>query len=1211
MSANFNNQSVNFVSQLEMEESGINAECAPRKKSDSKKAIKNATSLPKISNRVITDYLTESNPRIIKPGKLAFINVGSLYKSIFSSDTGSALNIIKSQKKVLNKLTLNDSSKSIIVQPKTSKQSFNSKENIYLTESSRNQPFYPSNNNKAKEEEVTFNNNCKVEGKRNSSLDVASKGIFSSQYFSTKSPANSESKVVSFCPFCQHCNTVQNNYNILDNTVNKETESFEKGKEPKTEAEIDKEKAKANLLRLNSSAKSILNKAVEFIFNMHKIPDFSYFDSAKIDKNEKEIKSFPKAEYPHRVLYTGIGTFMIAMSEGKVNLEDFLSTENKEKYLNSFLATGLAYGYTKVEDNFKPEQAKEIGKSPSNILKINSFNEGIDKNKHAPQVPQSFFTPQAINKNNERYEGAKKYLSQFEFTFDNEIGSLLDEESRKNIQIILNKTRIKQEIVKEQLREKEFAALSQTRKKALCFFLIFMQILSDLSSECKERAYLIFLFFKLYFAEQESKFSRVIAKLYDKIKFYKDLCKLIVQQKNKHLDKMEEISDVLVSQRVTYENLSNHKRLIQDLLQIINEKREEIYLLKADIEIMTRELNIFLIEFDQLKLDNDCRKKLREVDRKEIVRNIREEMKHKKHTEIQEILLANSDLFLLLSGQRSYFYDQKEFYLQEIDKLKKHLNEVIEDKENYKIKYYKFEEETKKSFDRMSNEIIKLRSMVAVDNRTIGVQTEIDYYGFNLMLKNHENANYSKTVKRNCLMRDYIDNVMFSTAVFAPISLSSLQNLIVDVYEAKLQNDYHNDLKKHQRMYFDEFFELFMKERLKIDSVVKDCSEKAISSIIKYSRSNFQIDLFKRFLCIGELKIRRQALDIYLVILNALPLSLLNLIKEDTNKWYIAIDNIIELFISQLSYLDIIKDIQFDLFSKAEYKKQATSVDSKSFIGIGNSNISEADNKLFTYLVGRFIVKSFMFLNRLKEEKNERLKQKQERNSQVLDAINNLSQETLNSLNPREKDALNRNQMQGEYPSDDLKYTNDSLDDEEDLIVDIKSLKEEFEFANKGLCFDFEAIFRILTLRYGFQSSFLDVNSCRDLINLTALLKDFKSNASQFKIKIHDYLSIVIEVLISKFAIVEKKILAIYEYSDIRKRGMLPFVQLEIIFNLILKQNQDSKGWKLTDFYLHKNTNIDKEFITEEEFINYCFDYKPILAILLSESFKVRSSFNS
>ena len=58
-----------------------------------------------------------------------------------------------------------------------------------------------------------------------------------------------------------------------------------------------------------------------------------------------------------------------------------------------------------------------------------------------------------------------------------------------------------------------------------------------------------------------------------------DLCEVQIK-KHPFIKKIEDISEVLLAQSVTKENLDNHKRLINDLLQLNNEKRDKIYHLK-------------------------------------------------------------------------------------------------------------------------------------------------------------------------------------------------------------------------------------------------------------------------------------------------------------------------------------------------------------------------------------------------------------------------------------------------------------------------------------------------------------------------------------------------------------------------------------------------------------------------------------------------------
>ena len=79
---------------------------------------------------------------------------------------------------------------------------------------------------------------------------------------------------------------------------------------------------------------------------------------------------------------------------------------------------------------------------------------------------------------------------------------------------------------------------------------MFLQILSDISSECKERSVLLYKIFKLYFVENEKKWIVVMNKLKNKIKLYKDFCEIILSNKFKNVDKIEEINKILQKRKV-------------------------------------------------------------------------------------------------------------------------------------------------------------------------------------------------------------------------------------------------------------------------------------------------------------------------------------------------------------------------------------------------------------------------------------------------------------------------------------------------------------------------------------------------------------------------------------------------------------------------------------------------------------------------------------
>lgn len=133
----------------------------------------------------------------------------------------------------------------------------------------------------------------------------------------------------------------------------------------------------------------------------------------------------------------------------------------------------------------------------------------------------------------------------------------------------------------------------------------------------------------MFFAEQERKWANLTYKIKEKIGYYKELCKTLIETKNNDNTKVDKINDILFSRRVTEQNLNDHKELIYNLIHLLNEKRDNTYLLKSDIDILNKELNYFVFGFDKIKLDPKIRDKIKEIDPQELLKNINEELAHK------------------------------------------------------------------------------------------------------------------------------------------------------------------------------------------------------------------------------------------------------------------------------------------------------------------------------------------------------------------------------------------------------------------------------------------------------------------------------------------------------------------------------------------------------------------------------------------------------
>ena len=102
-----------------------------------------------------------------------------------------------------------------------------------------------------------------------------------------------------------------------------------------------------------------------------------------------------------------------------------------------------------------------------------------------------------------------------------------------------------------------------------------------------------------------------------------------MDSKDKKETKLEKLNEILFQKNLTDKNLDDHKTIIHNFIDLVKEKREDIYLSKANEEIMTRELNLFVHGFEILKLDRNIRDKIREIDWKELYNNISKELSHK------------------------------------------------------------------------------------------------------------------------------------------------------------------------------------------------------------------------------------------------------------------------------------------------------------------------------------------------------------------------------------------------------------------------------------------------------------------------------------------------------------------------------------------------------------------------------------------------------
>ena len=155
----------------------------------------------------------------------------------------------------------------------------------------------------------------------------------------------------------------------------------------------------------------------------------------------------------------------------------------------------------------------------------------------------------------------------------------------KNLLYKVDNTDDSQKLIFGQEIEEE---LIKFEKNSLLISLVILQVLSEISNESNDKAYLLFKAFKMYFTQQEKRNIFEKNKILDKVNYYRELTNTLIS-KHPKIPTLETINNILFAKKLSVENLNNHKELVENLLFVNNQKTDEIYLLTSEIEILSKE----------------------------------------------------------------------------------------------------------------------------------------------------------------------------------------------------------------------------------------------------------------------------------------------------------------------------------------------------------------------------------------------------------------------------------------------------------------------------------------------------------------------------------------------------------------------------------------------------------------------------------------------
>ena len=639
-----------------------------------------------------------------------------------------------------------------------------------------------------------------------------------------------------------------------------------------------------------------------------------------------------------------------------------LLSEEEEEKKNKFEKEKKIFDFREFLKNYQNDNNFFPLKREIYLLLSNYLNLLLDGNLNI----ETIIPKHIMDKFNDKLI-AKGQLFDFKsdkLIFDPDVESLIDGKTKETITQLFKKSFLKP-LIEEKKENKENYIKSS--KKYLILFFIFLQELGEISIEFKEKSNLLYKLFINFFVEQDKKWILTINKMKEKLNLYKNISKIILSQKNKNIESIESLTTILYTNKLTKENLDNHKETINKLLSMINEKREEVYQLEAKVSILKHELNFWLEDFEEIKLDKNLRLKKEKLNIEEMRKNVFDELKHKNVSSKIRSLVLNSDILLTLSGQRNYFYDTKKFYINETRRITELLNHQQMRKKFYKnlLKKHSINYENEKR--ELKQNIDFLKAKMDVSKNDILIQTDIDYYKFNKLIKNNNIIIMNKRLTSSKLI-NIVEKINYNTKFIQPLGKQSLLNLIPDLYRSKAKDNIIKENENLPKINFDEFFLLFMKEKFKLQKIVKKNAEKTIKAVLLYEKEDQRIFLFKRFLGLhNKDKVIREVFDIYLILLQNLPISFDKLFYETNYLSFIMDTNFcFECIHACLNFYQILNKVSDIIIIHSTVYEQS----SKNIITLSG------DKKRDYFYLLRLNEKSIIFFNKLINDLKQNIREK-------------------------------------------------------------------------------------------------------------------------------------------------------------------------------------------------------------------------------------------
>ena len=182
---------------------------------------------------------------------------------------------------------------------------------------------------------------------------------------------------------------------------------------------------------------------------------------------------------------------------------------------------------------------------------------------------------------------------------------------------------------------------------------------------------------------------------------------------------------------------------------------------------------------------------------------------------------------------------------------------------------------------------------------------------------------------------NYIEKIKFNCSKEKPISKKNLLNLIPEILNEKINSDNKLDVSNTFHLHMDQFFIKFMKEKFKLNKIFKKNTEQAILSFMKFAPEDYRIEIFRKFLGLGESRMRTEVLDSYLILLKNLPISFYKLFEdfETSSAFLINLETCNEIYSNKFANFYLHLESLENLLTASTFNKNDNELDK---IGLEN-----------------------------------------------------------------------------------------------------------------------------------------------------------------------------------------------------------------------------------------------------------------------------------